>query len=157
MSSGDTTGAFPDLNMRYNFYDLSSHYWNWLDPDFMQAGVNVFPYRAGLGCMDVEPATGVAVISACTPPPAPYVAVGGNRRPQAPKPEPAVSIVSGVLFLPPSLLSPPSSLLSIDGRKVLDLHPGANDVSRLSPGVYFVREAQAQAQAQTIRKVVITR
>jgi len=25
------------------------------------------------------------------------------------------------------------------GRKVLDLRPGANDISRLSPGVYFVR------------------
>jgi hypothetical protein len=46
-----------------------------------------------------------------------------------------------------------AQLLDISGRKVLDLHPGANDVSRLSPGVYFVREAQAQA----VRKVVIAR
>lgn len=30
-------------------------------------------------------------------------------------------------------------LLDISGRKVLDLAPGANDVSRLAPGVYFVR------------------
>ena len=63
------------------------------------------------------------------------------------------TIVRDVLFLPPSRLSPPSSLLSIDGRKVMDLKPGANDVSRLSPGVYFVREARAQA----VRKVVVTR
>jgi hypothetical protein len=46
-------------------------------------------------------------------------------------------------------------LLDAAGRKVLDLRSGANDVSRLAPGVYFVREAQAQAQA--VRKVVIQR
>jgi hypothetical protein len=47
-------------------------------------------------------------------------------------------------------------LLSADGRKVLDLHPGANDVRALAPGVYFVREAPAQAQARVVRKVVLT-
>jgi hypothetical protein len=50
-----------------------------------------------------------------------------------------------------------AELLDISGRKVLDLHAGPNDVSRLSPGVYFVREAQAQAQAQAVHKVVIQR
>jgi hypothetical protein len=35
---------------------------------------------------------------------------------------------------------------------VLELKPGANDVRALAPGVYFVREAQAQAQA--VRKIV---
>jgi len=45
---------------------------------------------------------------------------------------------------------------SISGRKVLDLKPGPNDVRSLAPGVYFVREAQTQAQAQAVRKVVIT-
>jgi len=49
------------------------------------------------------------------------------------------------------------ALLDISGRRVMDLRPGANDVSRLSPGVYFVRGAQAQAQAQAVRKVVIAR
>jgi hypothetical protein len=48
-----------------------------------------------------------------------------------------------------------AELLDISGRKVLDMRLGANDVSRLAPGVYFVREAQAKAQA--IRKVVIAR
>jgi hypothetical protein len=47
-----------------------------------------------------------------------------------------------------------AELLDVSGRKVLDLHPGANDVRALAPGVYFVREAQAQAQAQAVRKVV---
>ncbi|MBN2464017.1 hypothetical protein JXD38_00120, partial [candidate division WOR-3 bacterium] len=46
-------------------------------------------------------------------------------------------------------------LLDAVGRKVMDLVPGANDVRKLAPGVYFVREAQAQAQA--VRKVVVTR
>ena len=44
-------------------------------------------------------------------------------------------------------------LMNPAGRKVLDLHPGANDVSGLVPGVYFVRDPQLQ----TVRKVVITR
>jgi hypothetical protein len=73
---------------------------------------------------------------------------------------PAATIVRGVLFLS-GASSPapqaPSRLLDISGRKVLALHPGPNDVSRLSPGVYFVREAQAQAQAQAVCKVIVTR
>jgi len=48
---------------------------------------------------------------------------------------------------------PKAALLDISGRKVLDLHPGANSVRALAPGVYFVREAQAQA----IHKVVVAR
>jgi len=156
MCSQDTTGAFPDLNMRYNFYDCWNHLWNWADFDFMQSGVNVFPYRTGLGCMDVD-TSGVAVISACTPPPLPQVAVEESHGPQAPCSRPTSSIVRGVLRMPSSLLTPNCSLLAIDGRKVLDLHPGANDVRALAPGVYFLREEQAQAQAQVIRKVIVTR
>ena len=48
-----------------------------------------------------------------------------------------------------------AELVDISGRKVMDLRPGANDVRALAPGVYFVRETQAQAQA--VRKVVVTR
>ena len=46
-------------------------------------------------------------------------------------------------------------LLDASGRRVLELKPGANDVSALAPGVYFIREVQAQAQAQAVRKVVL--
>ncbi|HTW91083.1 MAG TPA: hypothetical protein VMH22_05185 [bacterium] len=46
-------------------------------------------------------------------------------------------------------------LLNAAGRSVMELHAGANDVRGLAPGVYFVREAQAQAQA--VRKIVLTR
>jgi hypothetical protein len=72
---------------------------------------------------------------------------------------PLATVIRNVLFLPmPSSVEREASsvLLDIGGRKLMDLTPGPNDVSRLSPGVYFVREAQAQAQAQAqaVRKVI---
>jgi hypothetical protein len=69
------------------------------------------------------------------------------------------TIVRNVLYLPTSLLSPPSSLLSVDGRRVLTLRPGANNVRGLAPGVYFVREEPqaASLKPQAIRKVVLTK
>ena len=156
MWSEDTTGVFSDLNMRYNFYDYSSDYWNWTDPDFMQSGVNVFPYKAGLGSMDVDTA-GVAVISACTPPPLPHVAVGESRKQQVTSRKLEATIVRGVLRMPSSLPTASSSLLSIDGREVMDLHPGANDVRALAPGVYFVRQAPGMAHdASSVTKIVLT-
>ena len=48
-----------------------------------------------------------------------------------------------------------AELLDAAGRRVMSLQAGANDVSRLAPGVYFTREAQAQAKA--VHKVVIAR
>jgi hypothetical protein len=68
------------------------------------------------------------------------------------------TIVRGLLGFAPAGgtgRTAPGELLDVSGRKVLDLHPGANDVRALAPGVYFVHEAQTQAQA--IRKVVVTR
>ncbi len=74
--------------------------------------------------------------------------------------QPSATVVRNVLFLAKMGTVPSGtvpifgpSLLDASGRKVLDLQPGANDVRRLSPGVYFVREAQAQA----VRKIVVTR
>lgn len=65
MYSTATTGTdFPDRNMRYNFYDISARAWNWVDPDHMQSGVNVFDKRAGYGSIDVDPATGNAIVGA---------------------------------------------------------------------------------------------
>jgi hypothetical protein len=66
-------------------------------------------------------------------------------------------VLRGILCLPVSALTIRTALFDMTGRPVMELHPGPNDVSGLAPGVYFVREAQAQAQAQSIRKVVITR
>ena len=66
------------------------------------------------------------------------------------------TIVHSVLFLgdcPRTGTVPKTALLDISGRKVLDLKPGSNDVRALAPGVYFVHEAQAQAQL--VRKIII--
>ncbi|GEM_PF-1157579 len=76
------------------------------------------------------------------------------------RPEQAL-ICRGVLLVPGAVSgrrSVVSVLFDITGRKVMDLLPGANDVSRLSPGVYFVRE-EPQATSlkpQAVWKVVLT-
>jgi YVTN family beta-propeller protein len=81
-------------------------------------------------------------------------------KPQASPSKPLPTIVRGVLVLPVSprpRVSESPCLLDACGRKVLDLKSGANDVRALAPGVYFLREVQAQAQAQAVRKVVVTK
>ncbi len=63
MYSTATSGTmFDDRNMRYNFYDFNTRTWNWIDPDYMQSGVNVFPHRAGYGNIDADPTSGVAIV-----------------------------------------------------------------------------------------------
>jgi len=63
-------------------------------------------------------------------------------KPQARSQKPAASIVRGVLVLGAVDIRQNTEygaeLLDAAGRSVLDLRPGANDVSRLAPGVYFV-------------------
>jgi photosystem II stability/assembly factor-like uncharacterized protein len=54
----------------------------------------------------------------------------------------------------------PAHLLDISGRKVRDLRPGPNDVSRLAPGVYFVSVRSTvggRRSADAVRKIVIQR
>jgi hypothetical protein len=48
-----------------------------------------------------------------------------------------------------------SELLDISGRKVLDLQAGANDISRLAPGVYFVRAVSRELSAVSCHKVLV--
>jgi len=52
-------------------------------------------------------------------------------------------------------------LLDPAGRNVMNLHPGVNDVSRLAPGVYFVRERSAfsaqRSALPSVTKVTVTR
>jgi len=74
------------------------------------------------------------------------------------------AIVRGTLLLPGAAGSerPAGSacLLDISGRKVLDLHAGANDVSGIAPGVYFVRRQGSRARGfvdSTADKTVITK
>ena len=84
-----------------------------------------------------------------------------NTEPQTKKGDPTV--VRGVLELGADRKQNAvcrAELLDISGRKVIDLHPGANGVSILAPGVYFVRERSAvsgERPAVNIRKVIITR
>jgi hypothetical protein len=88
---------------------------------------------------------------------------GVEEEPTVPLKRRHATIVRGVLFLPRDMTEtaavsdrvPRPILLDVSGRKVMDLNTGANDVRTLAPGVYFIRTAQAQAQA--IRKIVIAR
>jgi hypothetical protein len=83
--------------------------------------------------------------------------------------QPATTIVRGVLRLgagtvPQSGASDAlglsrAALLDASGRKVLDLHSGPNDVSRVGPGVYFVREKGPRVrvfEGSSVRKVIVT-
>jgi uncharacterized delta-60 repeat protein len=69
------------------------------------------------------------------------------------------TVIRGVLFLPAPAFTPHSSLFALSGEKVLDLHAGTNDVSRLAPGVYLVSSGQlaADGKASAMTKVVLTR
>jgi YVTN family beta-propeller protein len=75
--------------------------------------------------------------------------------------KPAPAVVRGLLFLPQALgpKLQAARLLDASGRKVLDLKAGANDVSGLSTGVYFVQEKpQASShKPRGFRKIVIAR
>ena len=53
----------------------------------------------------------------------------------------------------------PAVIFDATGRRVLDLEPGANDVRRLAPGVYFLRGPKTEdgRPDAAVRKVVITR
>jgi hypothetical protein len=71
------------------------------------------------------------------------------------------TFVRGVLELPQAASHKPQAaswLLDISGRKVMELRPGANDVGRMSPGVYFVRLASGVGRdAPSVNKVVIAK
>jgi hypothetical protein len=78
--------------------------------------------------------------------------------------DPEASMVRGVLVLgavgPSQNTGNRAELLDISGRKVMEPHPGVNDISRIAPGVYFVREALVQAASsklRAVRKIVVTR
>ena len=75
--------------------------------------------------------------------------------------QPSATVVRGELILngfgtrsrlPGNPVMSRAALLDVSGRKVMDLHPGANDVRALAPGVYFIREGLGKT-----RKVVLTR
>ena len=84
------------------------------------------------------------------------------------------SVAEGVFILPERLVTPTlvrgilplagssrAVLLDVSGRRAAELLPGTNDVSHLSPGIYFVVSeplaASRQPSAVTVRKVVVQR
>ena len=82
--------------------------------------------------------------------------------PRPPVAAPGPTIVRGVLYWGASGIEYRAfrgELLDISGRKVMDLVPGANDVSGLAPGVYFVRywPSAVSRQPLAVGKVVIQR
>jgi hypothetical protein len=85
-------------------------------------------------------------------------------------PWPRPTIVRGILEIPDENRDRPGhrgtkprgkylvfALLDARGREVLDLHAGANDVSRLAPGVYFVRGQGFGARGQSAEAEAMTR
>jgi hypothetical protein len=73
----------------------------------------------------------------------------------------AATLVGGVLFWQERgarNAGRAAELLDIGGKRVAELRPGANDVSGLSPGIYFVRQASGvERDASGVTKVVVTR
>jgi hypothetical protein len=70
------------------------------------------------------------------------------------------TVVRGVLTVPASGVMRDASCVLLDaaGRNVMALHEGANDVSGLAPGVYFMRSASdVERLASSVRKVVVLR
>jgi hypothetical protein len=65
------------------------------------------------------------------------------------------SVARGVLRLPVSQFTIHSSLFDMTGRRVMSLVSGPNDVSALSPGVYFV--AASTAGKSHLQRVTIAR
>ncbi|MBN2537622.1 exo-alpha-sialidase [candidate division WOR-3 bacterium] len=85
-----------------------------------------------------------------------------GRTPDAGRLPPRATIVRGVLNLPRDMTGfgpaksdrvPRPALLDASGRRVMELQPGANDVSRLAPGVYFIRAGNAPP----LRRVLLVR
>lgn len=73
---------------------------------------------------------------------------------------PGGTVVSGVLNLTADASNLTTDIILLDaaGRKVMSLRPGANDVARLAPGVYYVRDQRPGAGVQGAReRVVIAR
>jgi uncharacterized delta-60 repeat protein len=67
------------------------------------------------------------------------------------------TFVRGVLMLSQAASPRPqaASLLDIAGRKILDLHPGENDVSRLAPGLYFMCSDHPGSRYPAVRRRVV--
>ena len=70
---------------------------------------------------------------------APFVGVAEGSRPQAASRTPEASVVRNVLHLRSCPNTGGTTLFDMTGRPVMALRAGANDVTHLATGVYFVR------------------
>ncbi len=77
-------------------------------------------------------------------------------KPRAASRQSGPTIVRGVLMLSAAgsrqNTAYRAELLDAAGRKLLDLKPGANDVSRLAPGVYYIMSGPSSGRARKIIK-----
>ncbi|UCG43331.1 MAG: SBBP repeat-containing protein [candidate division WOR-3 bacterium] len=103
-------------------------------------------YVAGTSATDRYNADIVVI---CLEPPA---GVAEDHGPAVRLPQAVPSVVRGRLLLPDA---DRAELLDISGRRVLDLGQGQNDLSRIAPGVYFVRSADGGGR--TVSRVVVQR
>ncbi len=85
----------------------------------------------------------------------PTVGLEEGAPPRAARIAPAATVVRGTLVMPACGIRGEASgiLLDAAGRSLLSLAPGRNDVSRLAPGVYFIRPARPASGAT--RRVVV--
>ena len=140
---------------------LNNGRFQWKVPDWVMSSDCYIRYMA-IDVYRMPPETAIAVTPRAFTIGDTMSGVVESHKPQAPGTKFGATMVRGVLFLPEARgekREARGELLDVAGRKVLDLKPGANDVSRLSPGVYFARDvaAQAQAQAQAVRKILVLR
>ena len=106
--------------------------WRWCHYEFMLSGEPTMPVWVPAG-------TGVEE----------------SRQLTAYSSQPAPTIVRDVLVMPEARdekREARGELLDVTGRKVLGLAPGANDVSRLAPGVYYIMSGPNSGCAQKIIK-----
>jgi hypothetical protein len=82
-----------------------------------------------------------------------------GRQPRANGLRPTATVIRGVLVLGAvgsrQNTGYRADLLDASGRKLLDIHAGANDVSRLAPGVYFISERETKNEEPRTVRIVI--
>jgi hypothetical protein len=81
-----------------------------------------------------------------------------GRQPTANGSRPSATVIRGVLLWEAygtRHTAYGAELLNISGRTVLDLHSGANDVSRLAPGVYFISERGTKNEEPRTVKIIV--
>lgn len=82
----------------------------------------------------------------------------GSLTPNASRVTQGPTVVRGVLRLPLTAEGSRAELLDASGRGVMSLRAGANEVSRLAPGVYFIRGSGRAARVEeSVAKVLVTR